>query len=351
MTTLRNTELCRYSYDPLDQLIGHALPDLPVRKRFYCKNRLVTEIEGEMRYSLVQHGDQLLAQQGCDAGRPETTLLATDKQRSVMSTLKANQQQTSTAYSAYGHGPHSNGLLSLLGFNGERPDMATGCYLLGNGYRAFNPVLMRFNSPDRWSPFGKGGINAYAYCGGEPINRTDSTGHRWFHQFLRSVEGFNSGIYPKQSVKDNILMGKIESTLKKQAVKIKPDTRTSLILEVDNEFETQVLKKSHEHLLAKFEATKLKIDSSDFIGRPDELGKLLRKADRYLDASHHIEQYKLQHDMISGLPRLNTLSVPSVSLRRSGSGVRPENLLSHGGLRAISDRLRSGPPAPTSGGQ
>ncbi|EGH35731.1 hypothetical protein PSYJA_44541, partial [Pseudomonas syringae pv. japonica str. M301072] len=37
----------------------------------------------------------------------------------------------------------------------------TGHYLLGNGYRAFNPVLMRFNSPDSLSPFGEGGVNAY----------------------------------------------------------------------------------------------------------------------------------------------------------------------------------------------
>ncbi|WP_350617515.1 RHS repeat-associated core domain-containing protein, partial [Pseudomonas sp. HY7a-MNA-CIBAN-0227] len=70
------------------------------------------------------------------------------------------------AYSVYGHRPAESGVASVLGFNGERADPVTGHYLLGNGYRAFNPVLMRFNSPDSWSPFGKGGINAYGYCGG-----------------------------------------------------------------------------------------------------------------------------------------------------------------------------------------
>ncbi|WP_010202033.1 RHS repeat-associated core domain-containing protein, partial [Pseudomonas amygdali] len=44
-------------------------------------------------------------------------------------------------------------------------------------YRAFNPVLMRFNSPDTLSPFGRGGLNAYAYCQGDPVNRSDPDGH------------------------------------------------------------------------------------------------------------------------------------------------------------------------------
>ena len=106
----------------------------------------------------------------------KTTLLATDQQHSVLSALDAGQSHA-IAYSPYGYRPPENGLLSLLGFNGELPDSLTGHYHLGKGYRQFNPVLMRFNSPDSWSPFGAGGLNAYAYCGGEPVNRDDRTGH------------------------------------------------------------------------------------------------------------------------------------------------------------------------------
>ncbi|VVM83042.1 hypothetical protein PS662_02426 [Pseudomonas fluorescens] len=105
-----------------------------------------------------------------------TILVATDQQRSVLSVLDLNPLHH-FAYTPYGHRPKVNGLLSSLGFNGELPDPLTGHYHLGKGYRQFNPVLMRFNSPDSWSPFGKGGVNSYAYCKGDPRNLTDSTGH------------------------------------------------------------------------------------------------------------------------------------------------------------------------------
>jgi RHS repeat-associated protein len=177
MTSPQQNLLCHYRYDPLDRLISHAKPQASPLLRFYCKSRLATEIQGALHHSILQHDDQLLAQQQRLDETLDTTLLATDLQRSVLHTLKPIQQREPIAYSAYGHRPPENGLLSLMGFNGERPDPVTGHYLLGNGYRAFNPVLMRFNSPDSLSPFGKGGFNSYAYCLGDPVNRHDPSGH------------------------------------------------------------------------------------------------------------------------------------------------------------------------------
>jgi RHS repeat-associated protein len=172
--------LIRYRYDPLDRLTGHTQSGNPERHRFYCKNRLATEIQGAIGHSIVQHGDLLLAQQQRHSDGLDTTLLATDLQRSVLQSLTKDRQPHPITYSPYGHRPAENGLTSLLGFNGERPDAVTGHYLLGNGYRAFNPVLMRFNSPDSWSPFGKGGLNTYTYCLGDPINFSDPNGHSFF---------------------------------------------------------------------------------------------------------------------------------------------------------------------------
>ena len=168
--------LFQYHYDPLDRMVACTSTDLPNHQRFHLKDRLTTELQGTTQHSTFQQEDQLLAQQQRQDDIVKTILLATDQQRSVLHALDATLPH-SLVYTPYGHRPAENGLLSLLGFNGERPDPVTGHYLLGNGYRAFNPVLMRFNSPDSWSPFGEGGLNAYAYCTGDPVNRIDPTGH------------------------------------------------------------------------------------------------------------------------------------------------------------------------------
>lgn len=177
MSSNRQTLLCHYCYDPLDRLAECTLSAQTSTQRFYLQNRLACEVQGSIQRSIFQQDLQLLAQQQRQEGAVGTTvLLATDQHRSVLQALDATQAQPH-AYTPYGHQAPENGLLSLLAFNGERPDPITGNYLLGNGYRSLNPVLMRFNSPDSMSPFGKGGLNAYAYCQGNPINRVDPTGH------------------------------------------------------------------------------------------------------------------------------------------------------------------------------
>lgn len=166
---------CTYHYDPINRL-SRVLPEgQPSHQRFYCQSRIVTHIQGSTQYSVMHHGEQLLAQLTHESPHLNTTLLTTNAQRSVMHSV-SGAQKLAIAYSPFGHTPSTH-THHLLGFNGELVESISGHYLLGNGYRAFNPVLMRFNSPDSWSPFGRGGINSYAYCAGDPINYQDPTGH------------------------------------------------------------------------------------------------------------------------------------------------------------------------------
>ena len=165
-----------YQYDALDRLNSSN-----TTHRFYQDDRIATEIEGERKTRFFETDSQPLALQQHGSG-VSTTLLATDQQSSVLSGVSPDGTQRAQVYTPFGYHVH-DALLSAIGFNGERPELETGHYLLGQGYRAFNPVLMRFNSPDSWSPFGEGGINAYAYCDNEPMMRQDPTGH--FFDFIR----------------------------------------------------------------------------------------------------------------------------------------------------------------------
>ena len=79
-------------------------------------------------------------------------------------------------YSPYGY-PGPGALNCVLGFNGEYRSDLSGFYVLGRGVRSFSSILMRFLSPDPYSPFSLGGLNIYAYCAGDPVNRVDRSGY------------------------------------------------------------------------------------------------------------------------------------------------------------------------------
>ncbi len=166
-----------YHYDAQDRLVELSQPVGPPTQRYYREGRVLNQVCGPDKSTCLRNADILLGQnrQGQDAG---TRLLGADQQQSVLSEVAGSRRQD-FAYSPYGHRPAEGGLFSVLGFSGEALDPSTGLYLLGNGYRAYSPALMRFVSPDSMSPFGAGGLNPYAYCGGDPINRVDPTGHFW----------------------------------------------------------------------------------------------------------------------------------------------------------------------------
>jgi len=106
--------------------------------------------------------------------KPKCMLLAAGASNSIVAAAQSMRERFS--YLAYGGMARRTGLAPLLGFNGELLHGENGLYMLGNGKRVYSPALMRFFSADHFSPFGAGGINAYAYCKGDPINRIDPSG-------------------------------------------------------------------------------------------------------------------------------------------------------------------------------
>lgn len=163
-----------YSYDPLDKVSGLNGQGGP-EKRFYLGDKLASQIKGANSSTFMRGDDAVLAEHQAGAD-PKSLLMAGDDKNSVLTEV-SKAERKGMVYAPYGHRADDASVSSHLGFNGERREGQTGWYMLGNGYRVFNTVLGRFHSPDSWSPFGKGGVNAYGYVEGNPVGNTDSTGH------------------------------------------------------------------------------------------------------------------------------------------------------------------------------
>ncbi|WP_188264674.1 RHS repeat-associated core domain-containing protein [Pseudomonas sp. PSB11] len=126
--------------------------------------------------------------------RQHTVLLASDSKSSVLAEVAGCINHM--AYFPYGQQSAQQKVMTHVGFNGELREARTDWYFLGNGYRVYNPRLMHFHSPDKFSPFGKGGLNAYAYCGCEPVMRTDPTGEGWVFKAFAFFNELFSGVGP-----------------------------------------------------------------------------------------------------------------------------------------------------------
>lgn len=162
-----------YSYDALNRLAIQNIDDTDSRALYYRGDELVNELmtSKSINNRLIKLGHHCLGA----ATENNLILTATDSHASLLWSRDTSQDNgTLSQWSPYGY---SRSDLWLPGFNGERRDPLSGNYHLGNGYRTYNPQLMRFISPDSLSPFDAGGINPYAYCAGDPINRLDPSGH------------------------------------------------------------------------------------------------------------------------------------------------------------------------------
>lgn len=148
-------------------------------KLFYQNGKLITLKNHGYYQSVFRTNNHIVAQSSTDSTH-QLELFAIDTKNSILC-AHASLAREEHAYTAFGHSAKLPSTRTLQGFNGEFFNELLGAYQLGLGFRTFSPGLMRFQSPDNLSPFGKGGVNCYAYCSGDPVNYTDPTGHTLVH--------------------------------------------------------------------------------------------------------------------------------------------------------------------------
>jgi RHS repeat-associated protein len=170
-----NAPATRYRYDAEHLLVCTGAPSTPLW-RYWQDGVVVNVVENDTELSWAYCGGQHVAtlRNGDDA---VSTLLGADPAGSILA--EADTELRSRSYAPYGHVPLDDPEPHPA-YNGELLDTPSGCYLLGAGnHRPYSPTLQYFLAPDPFSPFDEGGLNAYAYCAGDPINRNDPSGHFW----------------------------------------------------------------------------------------------------------------------------------------------------------------------------
>ncbi|MFK3797655.1 MULTISPECIES: RHS repeat-associated core domain-containing protein [unclassified Pseudomonas] len=168
------TGTCTYRYDPSGQLTDREVNGILTRD-FFSADQLTHKQTDEDSIQLIGDMDALFAVNKVTDGVRQTILLGTDAQGSVR--MEAGNTVRARRYSAHG-ADVATADNEPFGYTGEQCEPVSGWYIPG-GYRPYDPVLMCFLAPDTDSPFGQGGINPYAWCDGDPVNRVDPDGHSW----------------------------------------------------------------------------------------------------------------------------------------------------------------------------
>ena len=188
--------VCRYVYDARGKLTRIDGSEFQ-HWRFWCGAHVAAALHnctsGTFRVTWLQvEGPRAEIWDG-PGGRK--ALLASDAGGSVL--LEADNVVQSVSYAAFGERakrPLDSDLAEELAFNGELLDPVSRCYLLGAGHhRPYSTTLGIFLAPDCAAPFRAGGINSLAYCGGDPVNRIDPSGHVWKWILRRCAYGGRGG--------------------------------------------------------------------------------------------------------------------------------------------------------------
>jgi RHS repeat-associated protein len=172
--TLPDGKVIEYGYGP-DGRIAQMSRSGRTHFRYYDDGQLYGEFFDDDQRRYFRAGGTVVAESRLTQAIRTTWLLGSDPQGSVI--VEAGDHVTVRTYGAYGDRDTSRDG-ARTGFAGEVGEEDTGWYLLGS--RLYSPTLRRFLSPDGASPFDAGGLNRYAYCAGDPINRVDPSGAAWW---------------------------------------------------------------------------------------------------------------------------------------------------------------------------
>ncbi len=172
-----------YGYDADGRLVAQIPAGAAPLQFFYAQDALSGQKQGGASVSFHFDGDAVQGRTIHGSGTPRSEVNGLDLSNSVIGRTGEDGRTVGVMYSPYGESGLSIGVVPddlaaapAFGFNGVRLDPRANLYFLGNGRRAYSPELMIFLSPDPLAPFGGGGLNAYAYCGCDPINVVDPTG-------------------------------------------------------------------------------------------------------------------------------------------------------------------------------
>ncbi|WHN66539.1 RHS repeat-associated core domain-containing protein [Cysteiniphilum sp. QT6929] len=188
-TSVKGDALSHYRYNGLAQQYQQQVykdQQIDTVQLYYNSGQLYNELSADGVKSYY-YGE------GLEAVLDDKGLLSyvNDQSHNVLMLAKVNNGQIvlshNYVYSPYGisydlNKPSEQVKLladNAIGFNGERTDRVTGYQHLGQGTRAYNPILHRFMQMDGvgYSPFGQGGLNGYAYGLNNPMMNFDPSGH------------------------------------------------------------------------------------------------------------------------------------------------------------------------------
>ena len=122
-------------------------------------------------------------------------------------------------YDAWGNVLTKSGSLAdvnPLRYRGYYCDTETGFYYLQSRY--YDPAVRRFLNADSYGSTGQGftGFNMFAYCGNNPVRRTDPTGHSWIDKIKERIRAAVEAVRQAEDKRKEEFLQAYESTFGKK---------------------------------------------------------------------------------------------------------------------------------------